>query len=184
MLIRIGARPDRGFDEPLGLMSDCHRRIERFLDTLVLTTAAAAGGPLTPQQQADVEAALTYFATAAPKHTADEEESLFPRLRASCDDAAAAALEMMARLERDHRAAETHHQSAEALVRSWIANGALDATSLQALTDDLAKLQAIYRAHIAIEDLELFPAAARALTPVDIASIGAEMARRRRGPAR
>lgn len=31
MRITIGTRPDHGFDEPLGPPSDCHRRIEPFL---------------------------------------------------------------------------------------------------------------------------------------------------------
>jgi hypothetical protein len=31
----IGRRPDHGFDEPLGLLSDCHRRIEDFLQVLI-----------------------------------------------------------------------------------------------------------------------------------------------------
>ena len=29
-MITLGTKPDRSFDEPLGLMSDCHRRIERL----------------------------------------------------------------------------------------------------------------------------------------------------------
>ena len=40
MPVRIGGRPEHGFDEPLGLLSDCHRRIERFLGVL----AAVARG--------------------------------------------------------------------------------------------------------------------------------------------
>ncbi|HZT78355.1 MAG TPA: hemerythrin domain-containing protein [Vicinamibacterales bacterium] len=180
MLITIGARPDHGFDEPLGLLSDCHRRIERFLDTLVLTTAAAAGGPLVQQQRADIDAALTYFRTAAPKHTADEEESLFPRLRASHDAAAADALATMARLERDHDVADEHHRAADALLRQWLAADRLDAASLSALRGHLTALQAIYAAHIAIEDRELFPAAGRVLTAEALAAVGREMADRRR----
>jgi hypothetical protein len=36
---------------------------------------------LNEEQRGAFEAALRYFREAAPKHTADEEESLFPRLR-------------------------------------------------------------------------------------------------------
>ena len=35
MPISIGARPQSGFDDPLGLLSDCHRRIESFLGVLI-----------------------------------------------------------------------------------------------------------------------------------------------------
>ena len=31
MPIQIGQGADHSFDEPLGLLSDCHRRIEQFL---------------------------------------------------------------------------------------------------------------------------------------------------------
>ena len=47
--------------------------------------------------------------SAAPKHTADEEESLFPRLRDSSDPRAIKALALVERLERDHGQAEQHH---------------------------------------------------------------------------
>jgi len=38
MYLKVGQRSDHGFDEPLGLLSDCHRRIERFLKTLAAIT--------------------------------------------------------------------------------------------------------------------------------------------------
>jgi hypothetical protein len=44
MPITLGAKPDHGFDHPLGLLSDCHRRIEGFLDVLVRVTDRARGG--------------------------------------------------------------------------------------------------------------------------------------------
>jgi len=34
MAIQIGAKPDSGFDDPIGMLKDCHRRIERFLGIL------------------------------------------------------------------------------------------------------------------------------------------------------
>ncbi|MGH8639190.1 MAG: hemerythrin domain-containing protein, partial [Burkholderiales bacterium] len=81
MPIKIGQRVDHSFDEPLGLLSDCHRRIEHFLRVLATVAADAAGGPLTAEYRSALDGALRYFAVAAPKHTADEEVSLFPRLR-------------------------------------------------------------------------------------------------------
>ena len=179
MPIQIGKPPDHGFDEPLGLLSDCHRRIEHFLRVLAVRSREAAGTTLSGPQQADLEAALQYFATAAPRHTADEEESLFPRLRASADAAATAALSALDRLEHDHEATDRHHAAVDALVRRWIGDGRLAAPEHGELTAHLEALEAIYREHIAFEDRELFPAAARVLTPGQQADIGAEMARRR-----
>ena len=34
MPVQLGSQPEHGFDRPLGLLSDCHRRIERFLEML------------------------------------------------------------------------------------------------------------------------------------------------------
>lgn len=180
MPIQIGRRPDHGFDEPLGLLSDCHRRIEYFLATLRAADEQAAGGPLTERQRADLEAALKYFATAAPKHTADEEESLFPRMRASNDPAAARALDTVARLERDHDEANRHHAAVDALVRRWLEHNRLAPDDAAALRDHLAQLHALYANHIAVEDAEVFPAAARLLSTTDIREIGREMAARRK----
>jgi hemerythrin-like domain-containing protein len=184
MPIHIGQRPDHGFEEPLGLLSDCHRRIEHFLRVLLAIDHQASGGPLTPGQRADLEAALTYFATAAPRHTADEEESLFPRLRESSDPAAARALEIVAGLERDHDTAGRHHASVDALARRWMARGGLDAVDARALRGHLESLQATYGQHIDVEDRELFPSAAQLLSPSQMREIGREMSARRASPAR
>jgi iron-sulfur cluster repair protein YtfE (RIC family) len=116
MMLRIGGRPDHGFDEPLGLLSDCHRRIEHFLEILMTVDRQASGGPLTAAQRQDLDAALRYFATAAPTHTADEEESLFPRLRAT--DVAGHTIPVLARLEQDHDAADRRHRAVDYLGRS------------------------------------------------------------------
>ena len=179
MFIAIGTSTDHGFDRPLGLLSDCHRRIERFLRILDITAAAAAGRALTGDERRGSEAALRYFATAAHTHTADEEDSLFPRLRAAADPAANRALAMVAGLEQDHREAERRHAEVEQLVRRWLDHESLDPAAAAALRGHLAALGALYAAHIAIEDHELFPAAARVLSAEAISRIGSEMAVRR-----
>ena len=180
MLLKIGQPADHGFDEPLGLLSDCHRRIERFLHILIALTREVAGGELAATQRAQLEAALVYFATAAPRHTADEEESLFPRLKVAGDTAATAALTILERLERDHDAAATHHSAVETIGRQWLSRGHLSETEVSGLDAHLAALQALYQAHIALEDGELFPLAARVLSARQLEEIGGEMAARRR----
>jgi hemerythrin-like domain-containing protein len=182
MFIKIGQRPDHGFDQPLGLLSDCHRRIEHFLDLLIHVAERTAGGDLSAMERADLQAAVQYFSTAAPRHTADEEESLFPRLRDSADPATHAALATLARLESDHDVANAHHQAVDALVRRWLADGRLASDASAELRDRLTTLQRIYSAHIATEDRELFPTAARVLSADDVKAIGREMAARRKSP--
>jgi hemerythrin-like domain-containing protein len=179
MPIKIGQRVDHSFDEPLGLLSDCHRRIEHFLRVLATVAADAAGGPLSPEYRSALEGALRYFAVAAPRHTADEEVSLFPRLRESGDPALAEALASLDRLEHDHEEAEAHHAAVEELVRGWLGNDRLSSSDTGQLRQRLARLQDLYERHIRVEDQEVFPAAARALDRTQIEEIGGEMAARR-----
>ncbi len=179
MPIKIGQGPDHGFDEPLGLLSDCHRRIEHFLRVLIAVDEKAAGGPLTPEYRNALEGSLRYFETAAKRHTADEEVSLFPRIREAGDPAATQALALLDRLEHDHGEADAHHAAVDTLVRRWLANDSLQRSEAKELRDRLARLQSLYERHIALEDEELFPAAARALNARQITEIGREMAARR-----
>ncbi len=81
MPIAIGQKLESDFRNPLGLLSDCHRRIERFLDGLIVISEEAQGNKIDDVQRQQFEVGLRYFRVAAPKHTLDEEESLFPRLR-------------------------------------------------------------------------------------------------------
>jgi hemerythrin-like domain-containing protein len=179
MPIQINRPPDHDFDEPLGLLSDCHRRIEHFLDVLLAGAAKAGGEALSASDRAALEGALQYFRTAAPRHTADEEESLFPLLRASGDAVAAQALAVLDRLEHDHEEANAHHAAVDVLVRRWLDSGTLPPADAAELARRLSSLHDLYRQHIAVEDRELFPAAARVLDRDQISQIGREMASRR-----
>src|ERR1017187_10966064 len=74
MPIVIGAKRESSFTDPIGLLSDCHRRVERFLAVRVHVATQAPGEPFTGEQRTAWDTALRYFREAAPKHTADEEE--------------------------------------------------------------------------------------------------------------
>ncbi len=179
MPVVIGAKPESNFADPIGLLTDCHRRIERFLGVLVRVAADARGGPLTPEQRSAMDTALRYFRDAAPKHTADEESTLFPRLRSSPTPEAQAALAQIQSLECDHDRADRNHAEIDRLGREWLDAGTLApdrAQRLSALLDDLSKL---YRAHIAVEESSVFPVAARVLPADDRAEMEREMAGRR-----
>lgn len=179
MLLKIGKRPDHGFDQPLGVLSDCHRRIEHFLEVLAAIARDVAGGPLDSSQRSQLQGALTYFAVAAPRHTADEEESLFPRLRAATGVAAERAGQLIERLEQDHDQANDHHAAVERLVRAWLEREVLPEPDLAELRQRLAALKSLYDAHIRVEDAELFPLAAAALPDEQLREVGREMALRR-----
>jgi hemerythrin-like domain-containing protein len=115
---------------------------------------------------------------AAPRHTADEEESLFPRLRSAGAEAAIQAVEEIRRLEADHERADACHAEANALAGRWLSEGTLPSAETNRLAELLEALTAIYREHIAIEDSRVFPAAAAALPADELEAVGREMAAR------
>lgn len=177
MPIQIGQKPESGFNNPLGLLSDCHRRIEQFLAVIIKVCDTADGAPMVSPEIDALENALEYFRNAAPKHTDDEEDSLFPRLRAA--PGGQAALDCMAVLESDHAAANRDHEKVDAFAREWLDTGILDPRDLREMKRALERLSRIYARHIATEDRELFPLAARVLPAEVLAEVGREMAERR-----
>ena len=176
MPVQIGAPRDSGFDQPLRLLSDCHRRVEMFLG--VLTGLADLSEPITPEQAASLQKALDYFRDAAPKHTADEEESLFPRLSGVLEAEAA-----VRSLEGDHISAAARHETVDRLGRAWLREGRLEPADAALFAREVSHLKAMYEKHIRLEDEVLFPLAERVLPPDQKRAIGREMAARRGHPA-
>lgn len=175
MPVMIGAKPDSGFDDPIGMLKDCHRRIESFLGILCLVCRRASGRSLSGEERDAVEAALRYFDVSGPRHNADEEESVFPRLRAH----SSAVLEDVHRLEADHRDAEKLHNQVASLYRAWIADAALDPASQQLLLECTDKLERIYRDHIRLEEEVVFPRASEVFDKATLQSVGTEFKARR-----
>jgi hemerythrin-like domain-containing protein len=179
MPITFGAKKESDFTDPIGMLGDCHRRIERFLGVLTSLSTQENGGALDPEQKAALATSLRYFREAAPKHTADEEESLFPRLRRSGAREVQSALSEVDALERDHARAAQWHREADRLGHRWLDEGQLGKEEASRFSAVVAELAQLYRRHISIEDKEVFPLAAGVLSASDRESIGAEMARRR-----
>ncbi len=186
MAVNIGDKPLADFADPLGLMVDCHRRIERFLLAL---QQLARSGELDDAGFAALGTALDYFVRASPRHNEDEEYSLFPALLATGVAAgnaeAAMALARIDQLKNDHKVAEDLHHQLDELGRAWLVARAIsppDLLNFQKLADRLAS---IYAPHIAMEERDVFPVAARVLAPQTLASIGEQMrARRAADPGR
>lgn len=179
MPITIGKKPDSDYSNPLGLLSDCHRRIEQFLGVLIEVTGQARGAELNEDQRNGLEAALKYFRQATPKHTSDEEESLFPRMLESSDERARSAISQLDHLHADHEIADAAHAEVEALGSEWLSIGTLSSESIERLRSLLDRLQSTYEKHIAVEDNEIFPLAGQILSSEDLAAVGQEMAARR-----
>ena len=174
--IQIGAKPDSGFEDPIGMLKDCHRRIESFLQVLCLVAERAQGRRLSEEEVGAVQSALSYFQTGGKRHTADEEESLFPRLR---EQQPGSETEELHRLEDDHHRADELHAEVDELYQIWMESGLLSEDNQKTLAQSVAELEAVYKAHIKVEEEVVFPKASRALDSSAIEAMGHEFRARR-----
>jgi hemerythrin-like domain-containing protein len=177
MPVQIGAKA-HSFSEPTGLLSDCHRRIEMFVASLE-RVSRLIDKQLERDARAALDSALRYFREAAPKHTADEEQSLFPRLRQLQHPDAQAAVGALEPLEKEHRRADSLHAEVDELGRRCLARGSLSKSEADRFRHAVAELASIYKEHIRIEDELVFPVAGRVLSKTDKVAIATEMASRR-----
>ncbi len=177
MAVHIGAKPDSGFDDPLGMLADCHRRIEHFVAILALVAERASGRALAGEESAAVRAALEYFRVGGQRHNADEEQSLFPRLRAAAGQNVLGEIDG---LESYHRDANQVHAAVEKLFERWMDNGALAEQEHQQLVSMTQRLKNQYAEHIRLEEQVVFPRAASLLDQQSLAAIGQEFRTRRR----
>lgn len=177
MPVQIGST-SHSFSDPTALLMDCHRRVEMFIRALDYV-AQASDRPLSDDNRRSLDLSLRYFREAAPKHTADEEESLFPRLRKISDQQLEAALKRLDELESDHRWAEPLHASAEELGNKYLASGQLSPSDARNFRTAIHQLREMYRRHIEIEDREVFPVASSLLSSEAKSEIANEMQNRR-----
>ncbi len=177
MPVQIGST-SHSFSDPTGLLGDCHRRVEMFIRALD-HVAQSSDQQLSAENRRSLDLSLRYFREAAPKHTADEEESLFPRLRKIGDPQLQAALNRLDELEKDHRWAESLHATADELGRKYLAEGDLSSEEAETFRNAAKQLHDMYRRHIEIEDSEIFPVANRLLSVEAKKMIADEMQHRR-----
>jgi hemerythrin-like domain-containing protein len=136
------------------------------------------GRPLGAQHAEAVRKAQAYFAHAAPRHTADEEESLFPRVRSALPGGADT-LANLDRLHADHGRADAMHARVDGLLTAWLREGTLPGEHATELVTVLESLDALYRDHIRVEEDAVFPLAGKVLSGDELARVGDEMRARR-----
>jgi hemerythrin-like domain-containing protein len=179
MPIEIGGKPESDFTDPIGVLGACHSRIVRFLRVLTQLAIPQRGGPLSAEELALLSTSLRYFRESAPMHTADEEESLFPRLSRLDSDDVEPILAHIDSLEQDHECADQSHAEVDRLGRLLVADGQLSPQDASRFRELVGQLEMLYRHHIGIEDTEVFPFAARVLTAADLQAMSDEMSARR-----
>ena len=174
--VQTGAKPDCAFDDPIGVLKNCHRKIKRSLHVLWVIADRAAGRELTVEETAAVRSAMDCLRVDGTWHIADEEESLFPRLRAETISGDSEELNV---LEDNRRQADPLHAMVETLYSTWMSAGALrpeNQLRLQSCTESLKRL---FEQHIQIEEQIVFPRAQRVLDGQTFAAMGREFRARR-----
>ncbi len=151
-----------GFDDPIGLLRACHKKMLVHCDLLESL-------PTNPDPAAALQV-LRYFSTNAVTHHRDEEEDLFPRLIRQSMKLA----DLVYRLKQEH---------AE-LDRLWagIATGLRQLPQAHSDTPFREAVQAfcrLTREHISRENTEFLPLAASSLSSATLGDIGEAMAARR-----
>jgi hemerythrin-like domain-containing protein len=177
MPIQIGTKT-HNFSDPTGLLSDCHRRIEMFL-TALEAVATVIDRPASEETRRALESALRYFSEAAPKHIADEEVSLFPRLRQIQNAEIQSSFSQLEKLEEEHRWAATLHSEVESLGRQYLLTNCLSGIEVEKFRNAVTCLAFMYKRHIQFEDSVVFPLATRLLHHAEKMAIAEEMTRRR-----
>lgn len=154
MPVPIGVK-SHNFTDPAGLLSECHRRVELFLGRLG-AVAEVIDHPVTEDTSRLLDSALRYFVQAAPKHTADEEESLFPRLHQIWNPEIVAVFSRMEKLEEEHRWAAPLHDQVEPLGTQYLSIGGLSDAEATLFRTAVASLASMYKQHINVEDELIF----------------------------
>ena len=166
------APPSATLDSPIDHLNACHRRIEERLLTLERV------GPHLLDRTAEaltaLQAVFWFFDSSGATHTADEEESFFPRLapHLTLDEQ-----QFLNDLELEHAQAEAIYDSLKTHV-SHLANPPTE-TEVSRYNDLAAELCTLYRQHIKNEDARFPAIAARILTSADLDAISREMKHRR-----
>jgi hemerythrin-like domain-containing protein len=165
-----------GYDDPIGLLLGCHRRIEKKLSTLENLRAHVARKGVDAVASGAAQGVLRYFDAPARYHHDDEEIDLLPLLerRIESEDERARLEDVARRIREDH----------EEMGRIWtrlrrplegIAEGFLRTIP----ETDVQALAALYKRHIEAEEGIIVPLAKQWLETADLMTLGQAMATRR-----
>lgn len=167
--------PAAGFEAPLEMLAACHGRIEKQCATLRRLPPHLAAHGADADARAAALAVLRYFDDAALKHHADEEVDLFPALIESMAGSDAVCIhELTRRLAGEHRQLEAAWRCLRPALEGIAAGTAqgLDGEAVEAYAS-------LYESHMALEEQELLPMAARLLSDGELDMVGRAMRERR-----
>lgn len=158
------------FEDPIEMLEACHDKVRHFA-TLVPRIAQHVSEKGVDQQARDAaQSVMRYFDLAAPLHHDDEEQDLFPALRALDDPALTARLNA---LESEHQ----HLAGLWATTRHWLAQVHSGQHPGQPPAD-VEQFARAYPEHANREEEWIYPHAERLAQDL-LRDMGARMARRR-----
>lgn len=164
-----------GTEAALDMLATCHERGARQCNTLRRLPPRLEAEGADEEARTAAAGVMRYFDKAAKDHYADEEVDLFPALLESMSSSDAVCLRAMIEgLIAEHRRLERAWQ----LVRDEVA-GVAAGVSAQLSAAGVEALTSLYEQHMAREDDELMPLAARLLGEAELVRIGIAMRARR-----
>jgi hemerythrin-like domain-containing protein len=166
--------PAPSFDQPLELLAACHERIEEKLVVLERLGPHLEKNGCDEEAKAAAHAVLRYFDTSGVFHHQDEDQDLFPLLRARAAEQGrpeiAAGIE---ELEREHETMDAQwRRLRQRLLAVVEGEPRID-------MEEVARFAWLYRRHMDREGAAVLPFAREALTAEERAALGIRMAARR-----
>jgi hemerythrin-like domain-containing protein len=163
------------FDHPLEMLTACHERIEAHSETLRRLAEHVPLHGCDAQAQQAASNVMRYFDSAGRHHREDEEQDLFPGMIAAAQGESAERIALLVgQLAHEHNEIE----------KAWI--GLRDALESIAHGEtallnpiEVGRFCGMYRAHMALEEANLFPLAELLLEAGALEDLGKAMAKRR-----
>lgn len=166
---------------------DEHREVERQLDVLVASGALMQDGRLDAEAENALRNALIFFEVTVVRHVADEEQSILPVLRKRLKDKESHFAHLLDHIVTDHvdfaemeRELGRLAQRLIGFIRDKGSASELEMTrDLELFVAVAAQLKEFYASHILVEERDVFPALAVALSEDELHQIVAEIEARR-----
>jgi hemerythrin-like domain-containing protein len=173
--IRASTGTPAEIEDAVSQLLGCHDRIRHFT-TVALRLAELQQAPASDRSQA-ARAVLRYYTVALPLHEADENESVYPRLKKTL---------LPGELANANEQMIAQHKNIAATVAELIPiwqevehdPEAQDASS-DRLRDCTERLSELWNAHLKLEEEQVIPALRQHLTADDLRAIQQEMRDRR-----
>jgi hemerythrin-like domain-containing protein len=173
--LKTEATPVSDQEDAIALLLGCHDRIRHFTEVADRLNRNQQSPPAERQETA--RAVLQYYEIALPLHEADENESVYPRLRKALPPGELAAA---------NQTMIDQHTEIDDLIAQllplWRAIGGdpVQQESLSVeLTERVQRLKQLWCSHLSLEEEMVIPAMRRFLSQQDLGAIAAEMRSRR-----